>query len=288
MRARLPTAFAAAVLIALATASTATAAVTIGQLAPGSPAPTVCINPTIQEYVQPTVTSGNAYVVPATGGINDWTVTSWSHNASADAGQMLKVKFYRQVSGSTYMAVSHDGPRPLTAGAVNTFTGLNLRVKPGDILGSADGNDVGNACTFAAPGDAALFFTGDLADGEQDTFTQFTNNRVNISAVITPTNTFTLGAATRNKKKGTATIAATVPNSGDLTASGKGVSAAGAAAISKAVTPGTATLRIKAKGKKKRKLNDTGKVKLNVAITFTPTGGDPSTQSRKVKLKKKL
>ena len=45
---------------------------------------------------------------------------------------------------------------------------------------------------------------------------------------------------------------------------------------------------IKAKGKKKRKLNDTGKVTLNVAVTYTPTGGDPSTQSVKVKLKKNL
>jgi hypothetical protein len=47
-------------------------------------------------------------------------------------------------------------------------------------------------------------------------------------------------------------------------------------------------LLIKAMGKKKRKLNETGKVKLNVAVTYTPTGGDPSTQSIKVKLKKNL
>ncbi|MGZ5330876.1 MAG: hypothetical protein ACXWFH_06180 [Solirubrobacterales bacterium] len=47
-------------------------------------------------------------------------------------------------------------------------------------------------------------------------------------------------------------------------------------------------MTIRAKGKKKRKLNDKGKVKLNAAISYTPTGGDPSTQSQKVKLKKKL
>ena len=58
--------------------------------------------------------------------------------------------------------------------------------------------------------------------------------------------------------------------------------------ISKSVPAGAAQLLIKAKGKKKRKLNETGKVKLNVAITFTPTGGDPSEQSLKVRLKKKL
>ena len=108
---------------------------------------------------------------------------------------------------------------------------------------------------------------------------------------VKPSNAFTLGEITRNKRKGTATLTVNVPNPGDLTASGKGVTASGAsgAVISKAViAPGAAQLLIKAKGKKKRKLNDTGKVKLNVAITFTPTGGDPSTQSLKVKLKKKL
>ena len=49
----------------------------------------------------------------------------------------------------------------------------------------------------------------------------------------------------------------------------------------------TAQLLIKAKGKKKRKLNETGKLKLNVTIIYTATGGDPSTQSQKVKLIKR-
>ena len=105
-----------------------------------------------------------------------------------------------------------------------------------------------------------------------------------------PSNAFTVGAITRNKKKGTATITVDVPNPGELTASGNGVQAASAdrAVISKSVGAGQAQLLIKAKGKKKRKLNETGKVKLNVKITYTPTGGDPRTQSIKVKLKKKL
>jgi hypothetical protein len=43
----------------------------------------------------------------------------------------------------------------------------------------------------------------------------------------TPSNTFTLGARTKNKKKGTATLTiADLPNPGDLTASGNGVKAA--------------------------------------------------------------
>ena len=45
---------------------------------------------------------------------------------------------------------------------------------------------------------------------------------------------------------------------------------------------------VKATGKKRKKLNKTGKVKLSVAVTYTPTNGDPGTESVKVKLKKKL
>jgi hypothetical protein len=107
---------------------------------------------------------------------------------------------------------------------------------------------------------------------------------------VKPSNAFTLGALTRNKKKGTATLAVNVPNPGELTGSGQGVKVAstGGAVISKSVAAGPAQLLIKAKGKKKRKLNETGKVKVNPTITYTPTGGNPSIQSTKVKLKKKL
>ena len=43
--------------------------------------------------MQPTVTSGNTYVVPA-GGV---AITSWSTNAAAGAGQQLKMKVFRKI-----------------------------------------------------------------------------------------------------------------------------------------------------------------------------------------------
>jgi hypothetical protein len=293
MRAKLLTAVAASALIALGATSTAGASVTLGQLAPASPTPATC-NGGPFDTVQPTVSSGNSYVVPSTGGVTSWTVTSWSHNASADTGQSLTMKFWRPLGGTTYLAVGHDGPRSPTPSMVNTFSGLSIPVKAGDLLGISPTpigpTGANNACGFSILGDQWLYRLGNLTDGQSDEFPNTRpSNRLNVTAVIDPTNTFALGGITRNKKKGTATITATVPNPGELTASGKGVKAAGAAVISKAVpAPGTATLLIKAKGKKKRKLNDTGKVKLNAAITFTPTGGNPSTQSSKVKLKKNL
>jgi subtilisin-like proprotein convertase family protein len=106
---------------------------------------------------------------------------------------------------------------------------------------------------------------------------------------VKPSNVFKPGATRRNKKKGTAKLAVNVPNPGELTGSGKGAKVAspsGRAVISKSVPAGPARLLIKAKGKRKKKLNKTGRVKLKVAITYTPMGGDPSTRSRKVTLKK--
>jgi hypothetical protein len=103
-------------------------------------------------------------------------------------------------------------------------------------------------------------------------------------------NEFTIATISRNKKKGTATVTVNLPDAGELVGSGNGVkaSSAGGAVTSKSAPAGPAQLVIKAKGKKKRKLARTGKVKLNVAITFTPTGGKAKTASLKVKLKKKL
>ena len=238
------------------------------------------------------MTFGDSYVVPGTG-----KITSWSHNAFADAQQTLTMKVFRKVADpTTYMVVGHDGPRPLAGGTVNTFP-ASIAVKPGDVLGLNQQSTMGHstACVFAFPGESHLAGPtlgpeSNLADGQSGAFTPFgVPSRLNLSAVFEPSNTFTLGAITRNKKKGTATLTVSVPNPGELTGSGNGVSAAGAAVISKTVNAlGNAQLLIKAKGKKKKKLNETGKVKVKPTITYTPTGGDPSTQSMKVKLKKKL
>lgn len=257
---------------------------TIGQTAP----PTAnCTNNADQ--LQATVTSGNAYVVPAT--VPNWTITSWSTQTGAGAGQMLAMKAYRPLGGATYMVVGHDGPHPLAENTLNTFP-ASVPVKAGDVLGlSTPPAPVNPGCVFAVPGETYLFRSGNLADGAQGDFTPF-DRRLDVSAVVTPTNSFGLGKVKRNENKGTATITLEdVPNPGELVLSGKGVkraSAAGGAVIAKTVTaPGDVKLKIRAKGKKKNLLNEVGKVKVKPKITFTPTGGDPNTRSRKLKLTKR-
>lgn len=262
-------------------ASPAAASVTLGQLAPGSP-PTGFADPSGSwDAAQPTVTSGNTYVVPGNG-----TITSWSHNAAAPAGQELTFKVFRPVTGLTYTVVGHDGPRSLTGGAVNTFPS-SIPVKPGDVIGLFwNLAPPAKAAIFIVPGDPFLHRDGDLVDGEPGVFNNSPGRRVNATAVFVPSNAFGLGDVKRNKKRGTATLTVDIPNPGELALSGKGVKSAGAVAAKSVPEAGQVKLLIKAKGKQKRTLNETGKVKIKPKVTYTPTGGDPSTQSRKLKLKK--
>jgi hypothetical protein len=266
--------------------SSANGAVTVGQT--GNPAGSAC--GAGFDFVQTSVASGNPYGVPSTGGISSWKVTSWSSfGASSDI--QLKLKFFRATATpDKYQAVAHTDPQTVHAGGLtgNTFP-TNLTVQAGDLLGFHTVTS-GDCLVAALSEDRFAGFTGDIADGQAEPFQTSggSSYRLDVQAQLTPVNTFSVGKTQLNRKKGTATLSFEVPNAGELTGSGKGAKVASGARSSKAVQARTATLLVKAKGKKKRKLNETGKVKLSVSVTYTPTGGDPSTQSVKVKLKKQV
>jgi hypothetical protein len=260
-------------------AAPAAASVPIGQVATMSPG--ACGENF--DATQMSVAAGTGYTVPSTGGIASWTVTSWSTRAGSAAGQMLTMKIFRQVAGLTYSVVGHDGPRLLAPGVDNSFaTSPGFSVKPGDVLGlHTDSDDIDCVDNTGQTGDVQLFLNdSNLADGQSGLFDTFATQRLNVAAVLDPTNQFTRARTRRNKKRGIAILTLRVPNPGELVASGKGVKR-----VSKTVaSPGDVTLKIAAKGKKRRKLNDTGKAKLSPTLAFTPTGGVPSTQVAKVKL----
>ena len=99
-----------------------------------------------------------------------------------------------------------------------------------------------------------------------------------------PSNAFTIGKLKLNKKKGFGTLTVNVPGPGTLALSGKNLKAVNAVATA----AGAIKLKVKAKGKARKKLNEKGKVKVKAKLTFTPTGGDPASQSKSLTLKKKL
>jgi hypothetical protein len=256
---RLLLAGAAAAVVLMAGTGSAFAGTIIGQIAPVNP-PTTCSGaPT--DFVQPSVTSGASYSIIGQG--TKLVITSWSTSAYNGPNQTMTLKIWRQTSGNTYLAVTHDGPRPLTPGVVNTFSGLSIPVQLGDYLGLNRGT-AASACLFAVPGQSYLYAP----------FSDAMDN--------TTSNDFTLGAVTRDRKKGTATVSLTAPNLGQFDTSGRGVKTVSAPGINAVYVP------IAASGKAKRKLKSKGKVTLTPSITYTPNGGSPKTQSLKVTLKKKI
>jgi hypothetical protein len=101
---------------------------------------------------------------------------------------------------------------------------------------------------------------------------------------IPPSNDFAIGKVKRNKAKGTASIAVAVPGAGTLLLGGKKVVAVHRTA------PGAATLRLPVAGKHtvRKRLNETGKAKVSLKITFTPTGGSAASKVKKALLKKRI
>ncbi len=109
--------------------------------------------------------------------------------------------------------------------------------------------------------------------------------------VAVDSNSFTLGKLKR-KKNGTATLFADVPGPGQVGLQGKGIAQIAVTASAReslATAGGSVKLKIgPAKGKKGRSLRgrlaNRGKAKVKATITFVPSGGDPNTLTRKVKL----
>ncbi len=237
------------------------------------------------DLIQPSVSFGNPYVVPDTGGITAWTLTSWTTIGGSGPEQRALKVFRRVGDPATYQAVAHDGPRDLTPGGTdgNTFP-TSLAVRPGDVLGLH--MTTTGPCLIDST-DPFLLATTDLADGQSDGFSSGMG-RLEVEAVVSPTNTFSLAGVRRNKAKGTATLTFQLPNPGDLNGTGRGARVTPKPARAGEQLPaGLATLDVRATGKKWRKLARKGRVKIRVVATYVPINGDPNKQPLKVKLKKK-
>jgi hypothetical protein len=97
-------------------------------------------------------------------------------------------------------------------------------------------------------------------------------------------NEFSFGKVKKNRKRGTAKLTVEVLAAGELDLD-KTKKVKGATKV--LPTAGEVKLPIKPKGKAKRKLKGGGRAKVRAEVTFTPDGGEPNTQSKRVKLVKR-
>jgi hypothetical protein len=223
----------------------------------------------------------------ASGGLSsplNGTIVRWRIRVG-DSTRVTNLRIIRPMGGGLFTGAGTSAPVTPPVNATTTYT-ADLPIQIGDYIGI-------DCCNPGSPG--AKFFVSDvpairdewqpsLADGGVGR-APFSANLYEVALNADITTTFTLGAITHHKKKGTATLTVTVPYAGELTGSGRGVRVANAATTT-VTAPGSVQLLIKAKGKKKKKLKSTGVVKVKPKITFTPTGGEPATKSVKFKLKK--
>jgi hypothetical protein len=87
-----------------------------------------------------------------------------------------------------------------------------------------------------------------------------------------------------DKRKGTATLTVLAPGAGSISLAGT-PTVKGAEAMANGAGP--ASVPIRAAGKAKQKLRKRGKAKVSAAVTFTPQGGLPNTETTSVTLKRK-
>jgi hypothetical protein len=260
--------------VALATATPAGAVVNLGQIPAFPPSPDC--EPTA-DYLQPSITGGNLYIARQAG-----TITSWStHSSGPGATYTFKV-FRRTSDPDVFQVIARATPHPLTAG-VNTVP-VNIAVRSGDMIGIGESGAM-NSCTFVEPGDGVLTRPGSLTVGASGAFTPLNDVRLNLSATLIPFNSLTIASVIRDRRRGTATVTANVPNPGVATISGRWLKKR--RATKNVAVAGTVRFGIAAAGAGKRKLERTGKLRLTSTLTFTPTGGDPAAATFIVKLKRK-
>jgi virginiamycin B lyase len=180
-------------------------------------------------------------------------------------------------------SASTEQPQPValalscdTGGATRTFS-IASPPAHGGILG------------FSAS-TGSLTYTPNPGFHGTDSFTYRATNKTATSSAATATvevkasNEFSVGNAKKNKRRGTAKLTVNVPGPGGLQlANSKKVKGA----TTRAEAAGTLELLVKLKGKARKRLDEKGKMRVAVGVTFTPDGGDPAAQSANVKLVKK-
>lgn len=227
----------------------------------------------------------------------------WSHSLSVNVYYRSRAPIFvpspntLQVSNEPILVPIGEEPPPVNQQMrvdVMRPTAPIESVNPADILATLFANKNGDPQQMAP-----TVFTADL--------TPFGGQTVRLRAAVAagdyyfygaidaasitsapPNSAISRGKLTLNKKNGSGMLTVNVPGAGTLTAVGKGKKKKVKGASLAITAAGTADLPLKPTGVGKKVLNNKGRLKTQIDVTFTPTGGFAATQTYKVTLKKNL
>lgn len=222
------------------------------------------------------------------------TVVLW-RLAAAEASSPVAFRVIRPVGGGLWTGAGKSAIVTPATNTVNSFQ-AQLPIRIGDSIGI-------DCCQpfaeyFLLSGGTENSWQPPLAEGGPGTAsTGFPPgpHEIVLNADIEPTSAFTIVKA-KPKKGGKVQVTADLPNPGTLAAGDKNAKLATAAAAKKKTrylkrastqlsAPGQVTLVVKATKAARSLLAERGKLKAKLKLVFTPTGGSPSTQVKRVKLK---
>jgi hypothetical protein len=242
----------------------------------------------------------------ATGGLTspvNGVVTSW--RVKVGLGTVaIRFRILHPAGGGQYTGAGTSDQVTPPFDTTTAFT-TQLPISAGDLVGLNCCASFGTSYLFHSPGpglgNTAYFFPpggAGLLDGATGPPNANSERELLVSADIQPTAAFASDKP-KSKKGGKVLITASLPNPGTLTAGDRldqGVGAAAAArrkpqlllkrATTTVAAAGTATLVVKPTKSARSKLTRRATLKAGVKLSFTPTGGSPSTQIMKVKLKR--
>ena len=231
----------------------------------------------------------------ASGGISspvDGMITTWRIGAGSSSGPAA-LRVVRPLAGGLYTS---GGAAPQVTPAVNATStyAVQLPIQRGDLIGVDCCGAGATFFTASTPQTARLDFEpGPLAAGPGTAPIDSDNFEVLVNADIEPTSAFTVNRV-RRKKGGAISVTVQLPNPGTLAAGDPHDYALGAPGVKPLllkpgvadVSPGSVTVTTRPTQRARDFLARRGRLKIRVKVLFTPTGGLPSGQTRKIKLKR--
>ena len=235
----------------------------------------------------------------APGGVSspvNGTVTGWRVRAGSSTTSTT-LRIVRQLGGNLFTgAGTSTAVTPPVSSTSPTYP-TQLPIRTGDLIGINCCDETVGTYFRIGNNETHQWFAPGLADGGTGEPPDDFEGELLLQASIEPTAAFTIGAV-KSGKGGKLTVTATLPNPGTLEGGDKNDASLATAAgkkkskyLQRASMPvGVAnqTIRILLKPTKRARsvLARKGKLKTKAKLVFTPTGGSPSTQIIKAKLKR--